>query len=530
MATGIRPDHVAAYIRWSTDDQATGTTLDVQRDGCMHYVQSQGWRFREDLLLVDDGHSGGTLDRPAMHRLRASVRRGEVDCVVVYKIDRLSRNIVDATQLVLREWRERCHLKSVLEPIDTTTDLGRMIFGILAMFADFERATIRDRTHSGKTRKIKDGQQMHGRPAYGYARHPTEKGRWIPHPEEAPVVSRIFHMAAEGTSAHRLVRILNEQGLRTRAGKEWSSPSVLHLLHNRTYIGFVEYGRTTVVPVEGGDGATPTNPLAARKTRRTIRVRRDQPTVATGTMAAPRLVDQATFERVQGMLAANRRRKYEMGGRAMASPHLLVGLAQCSCGAPLIHAGGGRRNPDFAGYYLCSRHRTGTCPESKHIPAKGAEAAVESTFLALYGLSEMRAEAFAPRISAAEQDRLSLEGSIEGVRRELRQLAEQDQRLLRAARAGEVPYSALEDLRDSLRRDRADTEARLQAMEERQQNADLQVRAFRATLQALAAVDHWASLEIWQKRQLLRMCLDGRITVTKSGDQITLDAPWLVGH
>ncbi|HWI61210.1 MAG TPA: recombinase family protein, partial [Symbiobacteriaceae bacterium] len=88
-STKIEADRVAAYIRWSTDDQSDGTTLDVQKESCMHYIKSQGWQFREDLCFIDDGYSGGTLDRPAMTALRQAVKAGNIQCVVVYKLDRL---------------------------------------------------------------------------------------------------------------------------------------------------------------------------------------------------------------------------------------------------------------------------------------------------------------------------------------------------------------------------------------------------------------------------------------------------------
>jgi len=516
----IRPDRVAAYVRWSTDDQATGTTLDVQRDGCTHYVQSQGWRWRDDLLFVDDGHSGGTLDRPAVQRLRAAVRRGEVDCVVVYKIDRLSRNIVDATQLVLREWRGTCHLKSVLEPIDTTTDMGRMIFGILAMFADFERSAIRERTQGGKVRRIRDGQQMHGRPAFGYAPHPREKGRWVENPEQAPVVRRMFRLVADGMSANQIVRLFNAEGTPTPTGRHWSLPSVLHVLHNRTYAGVVEYGRTSLVrPETGGEsGEAP----------RQWRVRHDEPRVRTETRAVPVLVPPEVFDGVQSVLAQNRARLYEVGGRAMASPHLLVGITQCACGTPLVHKSAGPSHPRRARYYLCPGHRAGTCTAHGSIPAREAEDLVQQAFLALFGIREVGRERLMRGIAAADDDQTALAATLEMVRRDLRRLDEEAQRVLRAARTGEIPFSALGDLRESILRDRADAESRLRGVEERREGAASRVRAFRATLDSLEPMALWESLEVWRRRQMLRMCLDGRITMTKAPGQdgITISAPW----
>ncbi len=372
---------------------------------------------------------------------------------------------------------------------------------------------------------------MHGRPAYGYAPHPTLKGRWVEHPDEAPVVERMFRLAAEGMSASQILRLLNAEGVRTRSGKPWTSPSVLQVLHNKTYMAVMEYGRTTVVRVDGADGR-PADDSFAGKSRnpKHIRVLHPEPKVCCKTDAVPALVDEETFQRVQLVLQGNRRRKYEIGGRAMGSPHLLIGITQCSCGSALVHTGRNARHPNFAGYYLCSRHRAGSCPESGYIPMKLAEEAVEQTFLALFGVREMRSEAFTPKMAAADQDQAAVAATIETARRDLRRLDEEDQRLLRAARAGEVPFTMLGDLRDSLARDRVEAEARLRSLEEQREAAALRVRSFRLTLDALGALDRWAQLEVWQKRQLLRMCLDARITITKPRGQsdITVDAPWLV--
>ena len=118
---------VAAYVRWSTDEQTDGTTLEVQLEPCRLFIQSQGWLIREDLVFVDDGHSGGSLNRPGLNRLREVVRGGNVSCVVVYKLDRLSRSVLD-TALVLQEWEGICSIRSTREPVDTTNPTGSILF------------------------------------------------------------------------------------------------------------------------------------------------------------------------------------------------------------------------------------------------------------------------------------------------------------------------------------------------------------------------------------------------------------------
>jgi site-specific DNA recombinase len=532
VPVSIRPDHVAIYIRWSTDDQASGTTLEVQRESCSHYVQSQGWLVRNDLLFVDDGHSGGSLDRPAITRLREGVRRGDVDCVVVLKIDRLSRNIVDAVQLVLREWEGRCHLKSVLEPIDTTTDLGRMIFGVLAMFADFERSTIRERTQTGKVRRIREGQQMHAKPAYGYARDPDHRGRWVESPEEADVVRRLFRMACDGVPAGRIVRQLNREGIRTRAGKEWSPRAVLWILHNRTYIGEVTYGRTSLRPAADSAATGTGAAMASRRPRhKRIRVQNSEPKVQGATQAVPPLVGVETFERAQAQIQGNRVARQAMGSRATASPHLLVGIARCPCGAALIHKPESRGRSHLSGHYICTRSRYGTCRESGHIPAEAAERLVERSFLNVFGLKDMRDERFQPHLEATAKDRETIHHALQNARREIERLDAEDQRLLRQGRSGDIPLSLLGDMRASLQRDRQAVEEQIRSLAQRLSQLAVQAHSLRQTLAALGGLERWTALQPWQKRQLLRMVLADRIVISRprGTSAIEIEIPWAFG-
>ena len=534
MATPtIRPDHVAAYIRWSTDDQATGTTLDVQRDACAHFIKSQGWEITDDFLYIDDGHSGGTLDRPAMRRLRTAVRNGQVDCVVVMKIDRLTRNIVDAVNLVLKEWNGRCHLKSVLEPIDTTTDLGRMIFGILAMFADFERSTIRERTLAGKVRRIRDGQQMHGRPAYGYANDPERKGRWLEDPAEAPVVRRIFNLAADGMGLNQITRLLNDEGIPTKRGKQWHSAQVGSLLHNQTYVGRIVFGRTSMTAVEEADGRPAPDSFSGKsRDPKTRRVTNASPRVDVATEAAPAIIGQEVFDKAQVQIARNRTHRLQAGSRGLGSPHLLIGIARCPCGTPVVHTSrSGKSKHAFQEYYVCGNRAAGLCRQGGYVPAKQADAIVEQMFLSLFGVRQMRQEWFVRNTGSLNDDCAMLSAAQDQVARDLARLTEEDERLLRAARAGKVDLADLADLRRSLRTDRASMEERLRTIRLRLDESMLRQRAFQSTLESLDIVEQWSGLAVWQKRQAIRLVLDDRITLARRGpnQEIIVEIPWTMG-
>ncbi|MBX6377148.1 MAG: recombinase family protein [Clostridia bacterium] len=519
----IRPDRVAAYIRWSTDDQASGTTPELQLEGCRHYIRSQGWTFRDDLVFVDDGYSGGNLDRPAMAELRRRVAAGEVDCVVVLKIDRLSRNIVDAVDLVLREWDGRCHVKSVREPIDTTTDLGRVIFGILAMFADFERATIRERTLGGKERRIAEGRQMHGRPAFGYRAHPTEKGRWVEEPREAPVVRYLFRLAREGLSPHQIARRLNAEGIPTRSGRPWSARSVLHILQNRTYVGEVVYGRTSVVARPGRARTGGSTLVATKGGGRTARIVRPEPKIRVKTGAVVPLVDAEVFEAVQAALAARRRRRATAGSRALGSRHLLVGMARCACGAALVHrarVARRRRVPDRVyRSYACARSGQGGCSGNGHVPAEVVERALEEAFLAAFGLAEDGddlGDGFRRAAAAvAGDERAALAAAVRAAEQDLARLADEDRHLLRAARAGQLAPQDLRDLRRSLEAERAQVASRLAALQPRLARLEEGARALAERLATLTPRQRWDRLTAAEKRHLMEMGLWERLTIVK---------------
>ncbi len=521
----IRPDHVAIYVRWSTDDQGSGTTLEVQRDRCMHFVASQGWIFREDFLFVDDGQSGGSLDRPAMIRLREMVRTREVDCVVVYKIDRLSRNLVDAVSLVLREWRGHCHLKSATEPLDTMTDLGRAIFGILATFADFERSMIRERTSSGKERRIRDGAQAHGKPAYGYRLDPDHRGQWLEHPDEAAILRRMFALVAEGWSLNRVVRQLNAEGVPTRFGREWNTGTVAHSLRNRVYIGEVVYGRTSLVKPDAIDGDM--RPSGLGKRRRPPKLEKivnAEPKYKGPTRAIPALIDPDLFDRVQEFLTRHRLARRNSGSRAFGSPYLLVGISRCPCGSPLVHAGRGDH-----GHYVCGRVSSAHCKSSGYVPVRAANAIVETEFLRLFGITEERESRLTPALAAADSERKALQAARDTVEQELRHHAAEDERILRAARAGEIPFGHLGDLRASLRADRDRALARLAALDEQLGAQNLRARAIQNTLNGLSAIAQWQTLPVWHRRQLLQSVLSDRIVMARVGSEVSVEIPWVVG-
>ena len=162
----------AVYTRKSSEEglEMEFNSLDAQREACEAYVSSQraeGWLLVPD-RYDDGGFSGGTLERPALKRLRADIEAGKVDVVVVYKIDRLSRSLMDFSRLVEVFDQHKVTFVSVTQSFNTTTSMGRLTLNVLLSFAQFEREVIGERIRDKVAASRKKGMWMGGWAPLGY--------------------------------------------------------------------------------------------------------------------------------------------------------------------------------------------------------------------------------------------------------------------------------------------------------------------------------------------------------------------------
>ena len=334
MKGKVSPNQVAVYIRWSTEDQGHGHTLEIQRESCRYYCLSQGWGVRDDLTFIDNGYSGGNLDRPALTRLRQEVRSGNVDCVVVYKLDRLSRNVKDIINLVLDEWEDTCCVRSTQEPVDTTSDAGRMFFTMLGSFADFERSTIKTRTWSGKRKNAEKGLNPGFVYPYGYEK--GEGATFQINEAEAVNVRYIYDQYLKGKSCRAIAFDLNQRGLVTKGGKPWQTAYISSLLRNPIYAGHLVYNRRN---------------WAGKKKHGYVALK-DADEVVRLENALPAIVDPALWEQVERTRHERPRVSRSQSARTHASPYLLSGLCKCPCGYSWVgfQSGGSR-------FYVCAASR-----------------------------------------------------------------------------------------------------------------------------------------------------------------------------
>jgi site-specific DNA recombinase len=234
----IRKLRCAVYTRKSTEEglEMEFNSLDAQRDACEAYIASQkseGWVELAD-RYDDGGFSGGTLERPALRRLLADIEDGRIDVVVVYKIDRLSRSLMDFAKLVEVFDRNGVTFVSVTQSFNTTTSMGRLTLNILLSFAQFEREVIGERIRDKIAASRKRGMWMGGFVPLGYE---VKDRKLVINDAEAATVRMIFERFVEMGSATALARALAAEGVRTRRGRLVDKGFLYKLLNNRVYIG-----------------------------------------------------------------------------------------------------------------------------------------------------------------------------------------------------------------------------------------------------------------------------------------------------
>jgi DNA invertase Pin-like site-specific DNA recombinase len=236
--TPVRRLRCAVYTRKSTDEglDREFNTLDAQRDACEAYVASQrqeGWCLIRD-HYDDGGFSGGTLERPALQRLLRDIEAGRVDVVVVYKIDRLSRSLMDFSRLVETFEAHGVTFVSVTQSFNTTTSMGRLTLNILLSFAQFEREVIGERIRDKFAASRARGMWMGGKVPLGYD---VRERKLIPHPGEAGTVRRVFELFLQTRSGTETARQLQAEGRTSKTGRPLNKGGVYKLLANRTYVG-----------------------------------------------------------------------------------------------------------------------------------------------------------------------------------------------------------------------------------------------------------------------------------------------------
>lgn len=229
---------VAIYTRVSTMNQAEeGYSIDGQIDSLEKYCEAMGWDVYNK--YIDAGFSGGSLKRPEMTNLINDVKKGLFDTVLVYKLDRLSRNVRDTLYLIKDVFNiNKIDFVSIQENIDTSSAMGTLFLTLLSAIAEFEREQIKERMQLGKLGRAKSGKSMMwSKTSYGYD-YIKETGTLSVNPYQALIVRKMFEWYLSGMSITKLRDALNEQ---YGQDKEWSYRTVRVILSNPVYCGYNQF-------------------------------------------------------------------------------------------------------------------------------------------------------------------------------------------------------------------------------------------------------------------------------------------------
>jgi len=427
---------VAIYTRVSVSEglEKEFNSIDAQREACAAYIASQrgqGWGVLPE-TYSDGGFSGANTDRPGFQRLLRDIEAGKIDVVATYKVDRLSRSLLDFTHLLDLFRRHGVAFVSVTQSFDTSTPMGRMVVSLLATFAQFERETTAERVRDKVLATRRRGMWTGGRPVLGYD---VREKKLVVNAEEAERVRGIFALYREAGSLLAAAAELSSRGWRTKAwtnkvgrhvsGSPFTKTNLHALLTNPIYLGKVRCGAELI---DGQHEA---------------------------------IVDQETWDATQALLAgkATNPRGWRPPTRSGA---VLKSLLYCACGASMNFHSSQRHGKRY-GYYVCARalkQGARACPGSR-APAGALEAFVvervrqvgrdprvlEATLAADRADREARRPEFAAEVRRFSHERGRLEAERRNVVAAISagasslggQLAELDERLAGAdQRAGEA--------------------------------------------------------------------------------------------
>jgi len=223
------PTRTIAYLRVSTDKQADrGVSLDAQRAKLKAYAELYELELVE--IIVDAGESAKSLDRPGLQRALGMLKAGEAEALLVVKLDRLTRSVVDLGTLVERYFAPgKAALLSVGEQIDTRSAAGRLVLNVLASVSQWEREAIGERTATVMRHKARQGEYTGGQVPFG-RRVGADGARLEPHPQEEEARAVARQLRAQGLSLRAVAAELERRGLRSRTGRGFAPVQVARMV------------------------------------------------------------------------------------------------------------------------------------------------------------------------------------------------------------------------------------------------------------------------------------------------------------
>ncbi|MGI2256225.1 cassette chromosome recombinase CcrB [Staphylococcus cohnii] len=231
---------VGGYIRVSTERQVEGYSIEGQITQIEQYCQFNGYELVD--IYADRGISGKSMNRPELQRMLNDAKNGKLDCVMVYKTNRLARNTSDLLTIVEELHRQNVEFFSLSERMEVKNSTGKLMLQILASFSEFERNTILENIYTGQHQRALEGYYQGNLPL-GYNNIPDNKKELMINQHEANIVKYIFESYTKGHGYRKIANALNHKGYVTKKGNPFSISAVTYILSNPFYIGKIQFAK-----------------------------------------------------------------------------------------------------------------------------------------------------------------------------------------------------------------------------------------------------------------------------------------------
>ncbi|HAR6185196.1 TPA: recombinase family protein [Staphylococcus pseudintermedius] len=231
---------VGGYIRVSTERQVEGYSIEGQITQIEQYCQFNSYELVD--IYADRGISGKSMNRPELQRMLNDAKNGKLDCVMVYKTNRLARNTSDLLTIVEELHRQNVEFFSLSERMEVKNSTGKLMLQILASFSEFERNTILENIYNMQHQRALEGYYQGNLPL-GYNNIPDNKKELMINQHEANIVKYIFESYAKGHGYRKIANALNHKGYVTKKGNPFSISAITYILSNPFYIGKIQFAK-----------------------------------------------------------------------------------------------------------------------------------------------------------------------------------------------------------------------------------------------------------------------------------------------
>ena len=321
---------VALYVRVSSQEQVEGYSIGEQTERLQKYAEAMNWTIYK--TYVDPGYSGGNIDRPGLKEMVRDVETGDIDIVVVYKLDRLSRSQFDTLYLIEKVFlANNTDFISMTENFSTNTPLGRAMIGFLAVFAQLEKDKINERTLMGKEARAKEGKWGGGSSEpIGYDYNVATGELDINEYEKMQVLEAV-DLFLKGVPLRTIAIIFSDKGYtyrgRSKKPKSWDTKRLRYVFSSRLYLGYIRHNDNWY---KGSH----------------------EP-----------ILDEETFDRLDKLLNQRKEAYSEHRRNPRQQTTYLGGMLYCKkCGARYAKQTGTTRKPGVLNYYYCCYYyRKGSC-------------------------------------------------------------------------------------------------------------------------------------------------------------------------